>query len=140
MHNSDPARFARWTFRIAGVYGLLVMAPMYFLEGKIGRDQPPPITHPELFYGFVGVTVAWQMLFLIISADPQRLRPAMLAAVLEKAAYAIAVPILYIQHRVPAVVLAAAMVDALLGLSFVVAYLRTPDARRDDQVVSTAGA
>jgi hypothetical protein len=139
MHTSDPASFARWTFRIAGVYGLLVVAPMYFLEAKIGRDQPPAVTHPEFFYGFVGVTVAWQVLFLIIASDPQRLRPAMLAAVLEKAAYAIAVPILYLQHRVAPIVLAAAMIDALLGLSFVVAYLRTPGLR-DNRAVNTAGA
>jgi hypothetical protein len=30
---------------------------MYFMEGRIGRDTPPPITHPENFYGF-GIAVA----------------------------------------------------------------------------------
>ena len=58
---------------------------------------------------------------------------------LEKAGYAIAMPILYMQHRVAPIVLAAAMIDALLGLSFVIAYLRTPGVR-DDRAVSTAGA
>src|SRR5262245_63460257 len=49
-------KFARIVFLVAGIYGLLVVAPQYFLEAKIGRDTPPPITHPEFFYGFVGVT------------------------------------------------------------------------------------
>jgi len=45
--------FARRVFTIAGIYGLLVVTPLYLLEDRIGRDQPPPITHPEFFYGFL---------------------------------------------------------------------------------------
>jgi len=37
-------RFARWTFVLAGVYGVLVVAPLYFLEATISREQPPPIS------------------------------------------------------------------------------------------------
>jgi hypothetical protein len=40
--------FAKRVFLIAGVYGVLVLAPQYFLEARIGRDFPPPITHPEV--------------------------------------------------------------------------------------------
>jgi hypothetical protein len=39
--------FARRVFLIAGIYGLLVLLPLSFMEGRIGRDQPPPITHPN---------------------------------------------------------------------------------------------
>jgi len=45
--------YARWVFRVAGVYGLLVITPMYFMEEQIGVDSPPPINHPEYFYGFI---------------------------------------------------------------------------------------
>jgi len=38
--------FARRLFLIAGIYGLIVLLPLYFLEEKTGRDYPPPITHP----------------------------------------------------------------------------------------------
>ena len=62
----------------AGVYGLIVMAPNYFLERQISQNDPPPITHPEYFYGFVGVALAWQVAFLLISREPVRLRPLML--------------------------------------------------------------
>jgi len=37
--------FAKWVFRIAGIYGLIVLVPMYFTESQISRDFPPAITH-----------------------------------------------------------------------------------------------
>lgn len=40
------AAFARRVFTVAGVYGILVLVPQYFMEAKVGRDYPPPITHP----------------------------------------------------------------------------------------------
>ena len=127
QHPSD--RLARWIFRIAGIWGLVIVTPMYFLESRIGQDQPPPITHPEFFYGFIGVTLAWQVLFLIIATDPIRFRPAMLAAMVEKITYAVAVPVLYAQHRVAPVVVVFAGIDAVLLVLFIVAYLRTGAAR-----------
>ena len=60
-------KFAKLVFLIAGIYGLIALLPQYFLEGRIGQNSPPPITHPEFYYGFLGVTVAWQILFLVIS-------------------------------------------------------------------------
>jgi hypothetical protein len=59
-------RFAKIVFTVAGVYGLLVLVPQYFLEGRYGRDFPPPVSHPEQYYGFIGLAVAWQVLFLIL--------------------------------------------------------------------------
>src|SRR5687767_9709755 len=56
-------RFARYTFLAAGIYGMLVLVPQYFLESRIGDDNPPAITHPEYFYGFIGVAVAFQLVF-----------------------------------------------------------------------------
>jgi hypothetical protein len=119
-------RLARWIFLIAGIYGVLVITPFYFLEDQIGRDFPPAITHPDVYYGFVGVTLAWQVAFLVIASDPLRLRPLMLPAILEKASYGIAVLVLFAQERVAPVVVGLAMVDFLvLGGLFVVAYLKT---------------
>ena len=118
-------RFAMWTFYAAGIYGLLVLAPMYFMESKIGRDTPPPITHPEFYYGFVGVAIAWQILFLIIARDPVRLRPAIPAAVVEKVTFAVAVPILYAPGRVSTSMLTAAAIDAVLATLFLITYWRT---------------
>jgi hypothetical protein len=120
--------FARWTFRLAGLYGLLVTIPLYFSEGRIGRDFPPAITHPDLFYGFIGVVVAWQVAFLVMACEPARFRPLMLVAVLEKLGYGGAAAVLFYLHRVPAPVFAFGLVDLLLGALFLVAFWKT---RRD---------
>jgi hypothetical protein len=117
--------FAKRVFLFAGVIGLLTLLPQYFMEGRIGRDYPPPITHPEHFYGFVGVGTVWQILFLIIARDPVRLRPAMPVAVLEKLSFGVPVIILYLQGRLPAMILGFGLFDLLLGLLFVISYQRT---------------
>ena len=118
-------KFAKWTFLVAGVYGLLALVPQYFLESRTGIDFPPPITHPEYYYGFIGVAVAWQIAFLIISRDPKRYRPLMIAAVVEKYTYVVAVLVLFGQGRVGVAVLVTALIDLVLGTLFVIAFKKT---------------
>ena len=118
-------RFARWVFRLAGVYGLIVLLPQFFLEAKIGRDAPPPITHPEFFYGFICVAVAWQVLFLVLSRDPVRYRPMMIPAMLEKIGFPIAVLILYLQGRLDPTIFIPAGADLILLVLFVVSFRKT---------------
>ena len=113
-----PDRFARRVFRIAGVYGVLVMVPQFFMEARIGRDFPPPITHPEHFYGFIGIALAWQVLFLMIARDPVRYRGAMLPAILEKLAFGIPCIVLYSQGRLALAVLIPGLVDLVLAALF----------------------
>jgi len=117
--------FAKRVFLIAGVYGLLVLVPQYFMEERIGRDTPPPITHPEFFYGFVGTAVAFQIVFLLLSRDPLRYRAMMIPSVMEKAGFGIPVVALFLQGRTSGMTLVFAGVDLLLGVLFIVAYLRT---------------
>jgi hypothetical protein len=85
--NRRPRRFARAVFTLAGVWGVLIMTPLYFAFDAIGRTYPPPITHPDFYYGFIDVTLAWQIAFLIIATDPVRYRLIMVAAMLEKGLY-----------------------------------------------------
>jgi uncharacterized membrane protein YgaE (UPF0421/DUF939 family) len=123
--------FARRLFLIAGIYGLVVLVPQYFLEAKTGNDYPPAITHPEYYYGFVGVGVAWQVLFLVISRDPVRYRAAMIPAILEKLLWGIAVVWLYLQHRASSLLLGFGSIDLLLGALFIFAYMKTPAQSRN---------
>lgn len=118
-------RFAKYTFLIAGIYGLLVLVPMYFLEEKNGRDFPPPINHPEYYYGFVGVAVPWQVVFLVLSTDPKRYRPMMLPAILEKLSFAVPVIVLLVQNRVPFFIMVVAIPDLILGALFAVSFVKT---------------
>ena len=129
-------KFARSLFSIAGIYGLLVLLPQYFLEAKTGRDFPPAITHPEYYYGFIGVAVSWQVLFLILAKDPLRYRAMMIPAVLEKATFGIAAVVLFLLERVSAVMLGFGIVDLVLGALFMLAYAKTNPRQVEDVVGS----
>ena len=118
--------FARRVFLVAAVYGVLALVPQYFLEARIGRDFPPPITHPEHFYGFVGVALAWQVLFFVVARDPARLRPVMPVAVLEKVAFGGAAVVLFLAGRLHPLMLGAGLIDLVLAALFLAAWLRTP--------------
>lgn len=115
-----PATFASRVFLIAAIYGVLALLPQYFMEGKVGRDFPPPITHPEHFYGFIGVALAWQVLFVLISRDPVRYRPVMWTAILEKVAFGGAAVVLFAQGRLAMPVFIAGLIDFVFAVLFFV--------------------
>jgi hypothetical protein len=115
----------RRLFVASGVLGLLALVPLYFRETRLGLDFPPPITHPELFYGFLGVTIAWQMGYIVIGSDPRRYRPFMLLGAFGKLSFSTALTILLLQGRVPAVIFAAGLPDVVMAILFVAAYFHT---------------
>jgi hypothetical protein len=118
-------RFAKIVFWIAGIWGLLVITPLYFMFDLIGRQDPPPITHPGFYYGFVGTALAWQVAFCVIATDLLRYRPLILPSILEKATYSIAVVVLVLQQRMRPTDLLFAGTDFLLGVLFAAAYFKT---------------
>ena len=120
-------KFAKIVFLVAGIYGLVVIAPLFFMEGYTSATQPPAITHPEYYYGFAGVALAWQVLFLVLSRDPLRYRPMMLVAVLEKVSGLVLI-LLVLLHRSPPTMLIG-IVDVPLGILFLISYIRTAPAR-----------
>jgi hypothetical protein len=128
---------ARRVFTIAAIYGILVLFPQYFMEEIVGHYFPPPITHAENFYGFIGVALAWQVLFLLIARDPIRYRPAMIPAMLEKLAFGIPCIVLFIQGRVSSVILAAGVVDLILLALFVISYRATAKKNQEFEQIST---
>lgn len=115
-------KFTRRLFLIAGIYGIIVILPMYFYESNIAINYPPAITHPEYFYGFIGVTLAWQFLFLLLAKDPLRYRIFMLPAVFEKFSYSVAIILLFFQNRVTVMILVCGIIDLLFGILFLAAY------------------
>ena len=119
-------KFAKIVFWVAGIWGVLAITPLYFMFDLIGRKDPPAITHPGFFYGFVGVGLAWQIAFLFIARDPIRFRPLMIPSMLEKFSYGMAVVVLVLQARMHASDMVFAATDLLLGILFVAAYVRTP--------------
>ena len=122
-------RFPRIVYAVAGIYGLLVMIPQYWMEDRIARDSPPAITHPEYFYGFIGIVVAWQLAFLLIARDPARFRALMPVTVIEKLAFGLPVILLYSHQRLTGTVLGFGILDLLWGALFAVSYLATSPRR-----------
>jgi uncharacterized membrane protein YccC len=119
-------RFAKILFWIGGIWGVLVITPLYFMFNLIGRTDPPPITHPGFFYGFVGAALAWQIVFFIIATNPSRYRPLMIPSMIEKFSYSVAVILLVLQGRMHGSDLLFGGVDLWLGIFFVIAYFKTP--------------
>lgn len=118
-------KFAKIVFWIAAFWGIVILTPLYFLFDLIGRQDPPPITHPGFYYGFVGASLAWQFAFIVIARDPVRLRPMMILSVFEKFSYGVAFIVLYLQRRLHPNDLTFAGVDLLLGILFLVAFFKT---------------
>lgn len=121
-------KFAKIVYYVAGIYGILALAPMYFLEDKVGRDSPPAITHPEFYYGFVGIALVFQFVFLIMARDPLKYRALMPVTVLEKLSFGIPTVILFMQNRLAVSLFAAGLIDLTLGLLFVAAFIKTSPA------------
>lgn len=120
--------FATRVFRYAGIYGLIILLPQYLIELGIGPSISLPIQRPEHFYGFIGVAVTWQLVFLTIARDVRRFRPLMIPAILEKLVFGIPVLLLFTNGRVGADVLVFGTIDLFLALLFVLSHRSTQTA------------
>jgi hypothetical protein len=121
--------FARRVFTAAWIYGLVVLVPMVFLERQVMEQVPPPLAHPEFYYGFLGAAIAWQLVFRLIAHDPARFRPVILPALVEKLSWGIGVLILAAQGRTPRFFVVGAAIDLVLAVLFVVAWRKTREAQ-----------
>jgi hypothetical protein len=122
-------KFARIVFWIAAIWGVLVLTPLYFMFDLIGRNDPPPITHPGFYYGFVSVGLAFQVAFIVIARDPLRLRPMMIPSVLEKFGYGATLLVLYLQNFLHPQDLALGGIDLLFGVLFLAAFFKTANSK-----------
>ncbi len=118
-------KFAKVVYWIAAIWGFPVLGMLLFMFDLIGKNDPPAITHPGFYYGFVTVGLAWQAAFVVIARDPVRMRPMMIPAMIEKFAYAVAMVVLYTQARIKAPDLVFVATHTLLGILFVAAYVKT---------------
>jgi hypothetical protein len=113
---------ARWIFRLAAIYGLAALLPLYFLEQRIGRETPPALTHLEYFYGFIGAAGVMQLIYWLVSTDPVRFRPVIRIAVLAKLSFVVPAVLLAMYAGLSGAPLALAAVDLCLAMAFSVAY------------------
>jgi hypothetical protein len=130
-------RFAKVVYWVAGIWGVLVITPLYFMMHVISEKDPPAITHPAFYYGFVGTALAWQIAFIVIAQDPVRFRPMMIPSMAEKFLYGPMIAVLVMQGRTNPRDLVFAATDTVLGLLFVAAYRATRDIRYEKSHVGS---
>lgn len=130
-------KFAKIVFTLAGIWGIVVVTPLFFLVDVTGRPYPPPTSYPQFFYGFFVVAIAWQLAFLMIGSNPARFRPLMIPSMVEKFGFVVTVAILHHQGRINSTDASVAIPDLLLGILFVAAFAKTAAAERQ---LTAAGA
>ena len=118
-------KFAKYVFIIAGIWGIAVLTPFYWLVDVTGRRYAPPTEYPHFFWGFFAITMAWQFAFLVIGSNPIRFRPLMVPSMFEKFSYVVTLMVLYNQARISAADFQAAVPDVILGILFVVSFVKT---------------
>src|SRR5262245_39342609 len=118
-------KIAKVTFIAAGVWGIGVLTPLYWLVDGSGRRYGCPTDAPQFFYGFISVAMAWQIAFLVIGSNPARFRPLMIPGIIEKLGHVAGVAVLYGRNRIPWVDAQAAIPDFVLAILFILAFAKT---------------
>ena len=113
---------ARWILRIAGIYGLLVIVPGFFSETQFGVMFPPVVTHPEMYYGFYCVALAWQVAFLVMANAPATYRLLLLPAMIEKGLFPAITTWLFLSGRLAWSWYAISLIDAVFLVLFIIAF------------------
>ncbi|MFD2872043.1 hypothetical protein ACFS5N_06165 [Mucilaginibacter ximonensis] len=107
----------RYIFLVSGIYGIIILVPQLFREQVFA-----PLTHPEFYYGFFLVTLAFQFLFLLIASDPVKYRQAMLPGMIAKGGYIISCILLFVHGRLAKEMLIASSPDLLMLGLFIYSY------------------
>jgi hypothetical protein len=118
-------KFAKITFWVAGIWGIVILSITSLMLDTIGQRNPPAVTHPEFFYGFISVAMVFQVVFLMIGSDPARFRPIIIPSILEKLGFVAACGVLCAQGRITTSQFAAISPDFILGILFVAAFFTT---------------
>jgi hypothetical protein len=118
-------KFAKVVFVGAGIWGIGVLTPLYWLVDVSGRRYGVPTEYPQFYYGFLSVAMAWQIAFLIVGSNPARFRMLMIPGILEKLGYVVPLVVLYQQARVTWADAQAAVPDFVLAILMLLAFVKT---------------
>ena len=118
-------KFAKVVFVGAGMWGIGVLTPLYWLVDVSGRRYGVPTEYPQFYYGFLSVAMAWQIAFLIIGSNPTRFRVLMIPGILEKLGFVVPLVVLYQQARVTWADAQAAVPDFALAILMMLAFVKT---------------
>ncbi len=109
-------RFARWSFWLAGIYGLIVLLPLYV--------QTPLSAASLWMFGFAGAAAATQLAYLLIGTDPLRYRMVIPIGIVSKLSFFVPVTLLYLRGELPGMLMGFALGDLALAALFAVNFVR----------------
>lgn len=114
-------------FWIAAIYGVLALLAGLLGEAQFNVASPPAVTHPEFYYGFHGLALVFQIVFVIIACDPLHYRLLIPVAILEKASFFIPCLLLWQADRLDSSssIFAGGMIDGIFMLLFGYALFAT---------------
>jgi hypothetical protein len=98
---------------------------MFFLADVIGRKYPPPLTHPQYYYGFAATAWAFQLVFFVIAGDPDRFRPLIIPSIVEKAGFVATCAALLLRGEITPGEASGAAADLILAILFICAFFTT---------------
>lgn len=118
-------KLARWIYLVAAIYGLAVLTPAMF-AGPTVADGDPLAPYAAYFYGFVGIALVFQLVFLLIASDPVRYRSLMALSILEKASFFLPGLLLFNAGRLAeGPLFYGSLIDGVLLIAFAVAWWST---------------
>src|SRR4028118_819810 len=111
-------RFAQLVFAASGIYGLLLIPSMGFLEARIGLRQNWADA------AFLLLAMLSPLISLCAAAGVTRIRLMLVPAFAHKLVYGLAGIVYLLSGRVGAGVLPVVVLDTAFGALFLIAYLR----------------
>ena len=114
-------KYAKLVFLIGGIYGLLALIPLYFIENQIA----PGLNYPEYYYGFIGINIVWQISYIYIATNPSKFRPIILFAFLVKILGVISISWLILTKRTETWWYGIIISDLVFAVLFLTAFIRT---------------
>lgn len=113
-------KFAKWTFLIAGIIGLISTIPLAFAEKLMSVKQP------EFYYGFVFLDICFQIVYILIATSPIRFRLMMIPSFVAKASGTIVLTWLFLIGKVSLNWIAFASIDGIFAILFLIGFFVTP--------------
>ena len=113
--------FARWSFALAGLYGLVATVSLYF--------RAPLTPETQWLYAFAGAAAATQLAYWLIATDPIRYHAVIPVGIVSKLSFAIPLTLLYARGALPNASVVFVLIDYALALLFAVNFVRLMRAR-----------
>lgn len=108
--------FARWSFALAAIYGLIACGSLFF--------RAPLSAETQWLFAFTGAAGATQFAYALIASDPRRYRMVIPIGIVSKLSFAAPMALLVARGAIPQSAAVFAAIDVALALVFAINFVR----------------